>query len=84
MFLSPVPSNLENPQNPHHPDVTKSTILGEGVPGIDRACKIQGSARQGPGAAADQELEGYDEENPLRRGQQDVGYVRDEDSQALD
>lgn len=60
---------LENPQNPHHPDVTKSAIVREGVPGIDRAGQIQGPAGQGPRAAADQELEGHNEENPLWRGQ---------------
>lgn len=68
MFLSSH-VNIENPQNPHHSDVAKSAIAREGVPGIDRAGEVQGSACQGPGAAADQELEGYNEENPLRRGQ---------------
>lgn len=71
---------LENPQDPHHADVAESAIAGEGLPGTDRAGQVQGSARQGPRALADQELEGHDPEDPLWGGKQDLGYVRDEDS----
>ena len=44
---------LENSQNPHHFDLAQSAITRKGLPGADRARKVQGSTRQGPCEATD-------------------------------
>jgi len=50
-----------------------------GAPG---AGQDEEPARQGPRASAHQDLAGDDAEDALRRGEQDMGHVRDEDPQA--
>lgn len=64
--LTPLP---ESPQNPHHAHLAQSAIARKSLPRADRARQVQGPARQGPRAAADQGLEGHDEEDAVWGGQ---------------
>ena len=74
----------ESPPHPHHPDQQVGHLARKSMPGAGGAGAHQGPARQGPRTAADQEPQGDDAQDALRRGQQDVGHVRDADSQAFD
>lgn len=55
----------ENPQDPHHTHFSQSSVSGEGLPGADRTCQIQGPACQRPCPLAYQELESHDEEDSV-------------------